>query len=61
MGEEIYKACCTHPLCPGRKDVEHCRVHPLSDECFHVECGMLEEPSFCEMVKTSTRFLLDKE
>lgn len=50
---KIYKAMCTHPMCPGREGYAHCKPHPYDEEaCKSVCCGMLEEPSFCNMVAT---------
>jgi hypothetical protein len=51
----LYEAVCTHPICPGRDDCVHCTPHPYDEEeCDNVCCGMLEEPSYCEVVNTKT-------
>ncbi len=44
-------AMCIHPICPTKEGCEHCSPHPYNEEeCNNVCCGMLEEPSCCEIV-----------
>lgn len=48
---KIYKAMCLHPLCTGKDGCIHCKPHPYDEEeCNSVHCGMLEEPSSCDIV-----------
>jgi len=47
-----YMACCTHPTCPAKEGCIHCNPHPFDEnECAEVCCGMLEEPSKCDIVE----------
>lgn len=53
QGKKRYFATCDHPICKGKDGCEHCDLHPFDEEeCYSVDCGMLEEPSECTIAYT---------
>ena len=53
----LFRSMCTHPMCDtidatGQK-CPHAEPHGFDeDECLEVCCGVLEEPSICDIVYT---------